>query len=250
MEKFETITVGNDLIAGEEENGLCPVNEEEVFASEESAKGMKSLLNKLNGFGSRLRLKPFPWKAVLNPRNALIGACIALVVVAGILNVKFSSPVIDVPSAPTDVEEPADTDTGVNGEESLESFFAQAVISRERVRDEAIDVLRELTEDESADALARQDAYDQMNRLAEEISSEVNIENLVRSKGFSQCVAVVNQENVNVIVQSEGLTPGEVAQIKEIVYVQTGVLPKNIKIIEKSAQTSQTAPQQTQAPAT
>ena len=141
-----------------------------------------------------------------------------------------------------------DSDTGAQEKESIESFFAQAVISRERVRDEAIDVLRELTEDESADALARQEAFDQMNRLAEEISSEVNIENLVRSKGFQQCVAVVNQESVNVIVQSEGLTPGEVAQIKEIVYVQTGVLPKSIKIIEKSAGNEAAAPSQSLAP--
>lgn len=250
MEKFETIVVDNDALTYSEENGLCPVEREELAATEENAPGMKTLLEKIGGWGSKLHWKPFPWKAVFNPRNALIAACIALVAVAGILNVRFSTPVTDIPSAPTDVESPPNTQTGSQQEESLESFFAQAVISRERVRDEAIDVLRELTEDESADALARQDAYDQMNRLAEEISSEVNIENLVRSKGFQQCVAVVNQENVNVIVQSEGLTPGEVAQIKEIVYVQTGVLPKNIKIIEKSAPAATGSPAATQAPAT
>lgn len=247
MEKLETITVGTEW-AAEEECGLCPVNEEEVLAAEEGAKGMKKLLGKLGDLGAGLHWKPFPWRRLFQPRNALIGACIALVVVAGILNVRFSTPLTDVPSAPTDVQDTLDSDTGAQEKESIESFFAQAVISRERVRDEAIDVLRELTEDESADALARQEAFDQMNRLAEEISSEVNIENLVRSKGFQQCVAVVNQESVNVIVQSEGLTPGEVAQIKEIVYVQTGVLPKSIKIIEKSAGNEVAAPSQSLAP--
>lgn len=180
---------------------------------------------------SRLRAKPFPVKKILNPRNGLIAACVALIAVAGYLNVRFSTPSGDLPEdAPVKVEDNASQNSA-----APQDFFAQAVISRERVRDEAIDVLRELTENESADAAARQDAYVQMNRLADEISSEVNIENLVRSKGFEQCVAVVNEKNVNVIVQSKGLTPGEVAQIKEIVYVQTGVLPKDIKIIERDA---------------
>ncbi len=238
MRKLETVTLESDVMFPGEmvQRSLCPIPEEEPVGEGEE-KGINTLLAKLGGWGEKLRFKPFPWKAILNPRNALIASCVVLIAVAGYLNVRFSTPALDVPSSPTDVPDTQEN-TGSNQDamDPVADFFAQAVISRERVRDEAIDVLRELTEDETADALARQDAYDRMNRLAEEISTEVNIENLVRSKGFTQCVAVVSGENVNVIVQSEGLTPGEVAQIKEIVYVQTGVLPKNIKIIEKSSQ--------------
>ena len=39
----------------------------------------------------------------------------------------------------------------------------------------------------------------------------------------------------HVIVESEGLNPGEVAQISEIVYEQAGIVPSNLKIVEKSS---------------
>ena len=38
----------------------------------------------------------------------------------------------------------------------------------------------------------------------------------------------------NIVVETKGLTINEVAQIKEIVYLECGVIPDNIKIIEKS----------------
>lgn len=228
MQKLETIRMAGDP-NGETE--LCPVVETE--RPDDAGELTEKEPGRLKAFFAGLKKpgpKPFPWKAI-NPRNGLIAACVALIAVAGYLNVRFS-----VPAEVTPADEPAgapQTEQNADVSEN-EDFFAQAVISRERVRDEAIEVLRELTESENADDAARQDAFIQMNRLADEISSEINIENLVRSKGFEQCVAVVNEKNVNVIVQSPGLTPGEVAQIKEIVYVQTGVLPKDIKIIERS----------------
>jgi len=231
MEKFETITLPELSYTEPETQALC---EAEEATADEKGKAVKPLLKKL-GFKSGLKFKPIPWKNLFNARNALVASCIALILVAGYLNVRFSTPLEETPSAPGNVSDQA---PGEESGSSEENFFAQAVISRERVRDEAIDVLRELTEDESADAAARQEAYEQMNRLAEEISSEVNIENLVRSTGVEQCVAVVSGDDVNVIVRSDGLTPGEVAQIKEIVYLQTGVIPNNVKIIERAAPAS------------
>ena len=65
------------------------------------------------------------------------------------------------------------------------------------------------------------------------MESESNIETLVLSKGFEKCVAVVNGDSASIIVKSAGLLPSEVAQISEIVYEQTGILPSNLKIIEK-----------------
>ena len=72
-----------------------------------------------------------------------------------------------------------------------------------------------------------------INKLATIMATEANIETLVKAKGFEECVAIINQDTANIVVSSEGLTPGEVAQIKEIVYEQAGIIPANIKIVEK-----------------
>ena len=75
----------------------------------------------------------------------------------------------------------------------------------------------------------------QDHRIALDIEREANIETLVTAKGFAQCVAVVNGDSANVIVKSDGLLPNEIAQINEIVYEQAGIVPANVKIIEKSS---------------
>lgn len=42
--------------------------------------------------------------------------------------------------------------------------------------------------------------------MVAEMNSEVNIETLVKAKGFEECVAVISDEKCSIIVKSEGLT--------------------------------------------
>lgn len=173
----------------------------------------------------------------VNARTGVLAASLLIIAVAGYLNVRF-----------TTIPEEAETHNGIsldalspeNTEEinTLESetqdYFALSVINRERVRDEALEMLQDLTNSDAVDAVAKADAYNEMTRIANEITGEANIESLVKAKGFNNCVAVVSGDDVNVVVESDGLTVNQVAQIKEIVYLECGVHPDNVKIIEKA----------------
>lgn len=114
-------------------------------------------------------------------------------------------------------------------------YFAEVSLQRKQARDEAVEVLK--TVSESADAVdeAKQAALDDINKIALDIEKEANIESLVVSKGFKQCVAVISDNTCSVIVESDGLLQSEIAQISEIVYEQAGILPENLKIVEKEA---------------
>ena len=92
-------------------------------------------------------------------------------------------------------------------------------------------MLLQISEDTGVELSAKEAAISDINRLALEIEMESNIETMVTAKGFDKCVAVINGDSANVIVSCDTLTPGEVAQISEIVYNQTGSLPASI--IEK-----------------
>ena len=73
-----------------------------------------------------------------------------------------------------------------------------------------------------------------MAKIAEDIRNESNVEALVKAKGFEACVAVLSGDKISVIVRSdEQLTAGQVAQINEIVYSQTGIAPSGVNIIQK-----------------
>ena len=112
------------------------------------------------------------------------------------------------------------------------NYFTSAQLSRQQARDEALEVLQTVINNENAIDTVKEEALADMSRIAIEIEKESNIEAMVEAKGFAQCVAVINGDQVSVIVDTEdALTPSQVAQISEIVYNQTGALPASI--IEK-----------------
>lgn len=118
---------------------------------------------------------------------------------------------------------------------SADDYLATVSLGRQQARDEAMEVLLSVSESEDALPDAKADAMNDMNRIALDIEREAQIETLVVSRGFSNCVAVLNGDKASVIIESEPLTPGQVAQVSEIVYEAAGILPANLKIIEKTA---------------
>lgn len=115
-----------------------------------------------------------------------------------------------------------------------EDYFATMSLSRQRAREEAMEVLQGVVDSEDAVEDMKTGAMEDIRRIADEIKTEANIESLIMSKGFEQCVAVVNGDTASIVVKSDGLLPNEISQISEIVYEQAGVLPSNLNIIEKS----------------
>ena len=115
-----------------------------------------------------------------------------------------------------------------------DSYFTSAQLSRQQARDEALQVLQTVLANAQALDETKEQALNDISAIAGEIEHESNVEALVVAKGFEDCVAVINGDKASVIVKSASeLLPGQVAQITEIVYQQTGILPVNLNIIRK-----------------
>ena len=170
-------------------------------------------------------------------RNLLIVAAVLLVGVAVYLNYAwFYNPSGGIGYGDNNMEDQYGNVSG-DGGNTLESYFTATRTSREKARDEALDVLQTVVDSEDALQETKDAALADISRIALDIEQESNIETLVKAKGFANCVAVINGDTVSVIVESDGLLANQVAQIKEIVYEQTGIAPAGIKIIEKSDET-------------
>ncbi|MBQ8140461.1 MAG: SpoIIIAH-like family protein [Clostridia bacterium] len=124
---------------------------------------------------------------------------------------------------------PAETEVADEGD----SYFSSVQISRQRTRDEAIEVLQSVVDNQSSTETAKNEALAEINKMAGVMETEANIETLVIAKGFEECVAVISGESASIVVKSEGLIASEISQINEIVYQQAGILPVNITIIER-----------------
>lgn len=111
------------------------------------------------------------------------------------------------------------------------AYFAQARANRESAREEALDILKELLSDVKSTDAMKQEATNKAAAIAKAVEQESKIEDLVRAKGFADCVVYIEDKNCNVVVQADGLKPQETLQITEIVSAQSNIAMENIKIV-------------------
>ena len=122
--------------------------------------------------------------------------------------------------------------TADTGASASDSYFAGVQVSRQRTRDEAIEVLQSVIDNASSTETARNEALAEINKLATVMATEANIETLIMAKGFEECVAVISGGNASIVVSGKGLSVAQISQINEIVYSEAGIDPVNITIIE------------------
>ena len=123
--------------------------------------------------------------------------------------------------------------TGTGATEGENDYFTSTALDRQEARDEAIDVLKLVAESEESSEEAKAEAAEKISKIAVDIQNEANIETLVKAKGFEECVAIISEDAVSVIVSAESLQAAEAAQILTIVYETTGISPERVSIINK-----------------
>ena len=171
----------------------------------------------------------------IGKRNLIIVGAVAIIGVAVCLNFALFAGTSG--DGYTGYDEPSGV-TGGNGNDNVlsasDSYFASAQVSRQRARDEAMEVLQSVVDNEGAAEAVKTQALADLSKLAMAIEQEANIETLIMAKGFEKCVAVISDDTARIIVSGSGLTPAQIAQINEIVYEQAKISPVNITITEKA----------------
>ena len=126
-------------------------------------------------------------------------------------------------------------DSAATGGASEENYFTATALNRQQSRDEAIDVLKLVSESEDSTEEAKAEASAKIAKIAVDMQNESTIETLVKAKGFEECVAIISDNSVSVIVGAESLQVSEAAQILAIVYETTGINPENVSIISRAS---------------
>ena len=127
----------------------------------------------------------------------------------------------------SETEKPKETDS------SVDTYFSSVELDRKRTRDEALEVLQGVVDNEASSEEAKSEALAEITAIAKIMECEANIETLIEAKGFAECVAVIKDESASIVVKSDGLQAAQISQINEIVYEQAGISPVNIKIIQR-----------------
>ncbi len=112
-------------------------------------------------------------------------------------------------------------------------YFAAVRLSRQQARDSAVSTLQEAMSYGGEDAQASS-ASKELEGLVETALCEAQIESLVIAKGYTDCVAYMNDNGISVAVAAPeaGLQEADVALISDIVMSQASLDLADIRIVE------------------
>lgn len=110
-------------------------------------------------------------------------------------------------------------------------YFSQARLTRTKTRDEAAAALQVMLSDASLAQEQKEELTAQASAMAMSIETEGRIENLIKAKGFQECMVYCSDKKVGVIVKSPELKEGEVVQIRDIILDETTIPVENISIV-------------------
>lgn len=118
--------------------------------------------------------------------------------------------------------------------DELGAYFDETRLERQTSRDQELSLLKETLEKADITEEAKASAEAQIAAIAANSVTESRIESLVTAKGFLECVAMISDAGVSVVVLPEvaGLQASDVAKIKDIVIQETSVSADMIRIIE------------------
>lgn len=140
-----------------------------------------------------------------------------------------------------DHTETADSEENKNKEKISESsdtkqtdYFAQARLSRETARDEALTMLRETVSSDSASEDAKKQASEKITQIAGNTVKEERLESQLKSKGYADAVVYISDETISVIVSSPkgGLNASSTAAISDMVLSETGAQASMLRVSE------------------
>lgn len=119
-------------------------------------------------------------------------------------------------------------------ETDISGYFAEARLTRQVSRDEALQLLQTAASAETASQETIDSAMNAISAMATCSMQESQIENLLLAKDFADCVVYIGNNAVTVAVPAplEGLSEEAVARITDVICTETEYEPSQLNIIE------------------
>jgi len=173
---------------------------------------------------------------IVGKKQIMLSALVLALGVAVYLNYQYSRVGSEFPAAAAAAvadESTVGTAGDMDAENYGEAYFAEARLSRSKSRDEAVQTLAGMLSSADLSAEQKTQLAQQAAELARSIETEGKIENLIKAKGFQQCMVYYDTKKVDVVVQSgSGLTDDQVAQMQDVIQGEVKVPAEDIRIVE------------------
>ncbi len=109
-------------------------------------------------------------------------------------------------------------------------YFASAKLTREQTRAKNKETLMNIVNNKSISSADKQSAIKQVANITKNSERENAAELMLQAKGFENAIVSISDGNADVVVDSNGLTEKQIAQVEDIVRRKTGVEADKIVI--------------------
>ncbi len=122
---------------------------------------------------------------------------------------------------------------GDNSKNKGKDFFVEYRIERDQARSEQINLLREMINNPNSDKKLKTKAQERLLTLTNNIEKEMEIESLIRARGYNDGIAFIHDNSIELIISTEALQKEDVAKLGDIIKNSTEINLEDITIIEK-----------------
>ena len=170
---------------------------------------------------------------VFGKSQAVLALMVVALGAAVWLNMKFSSTEKYLGEATYVSDSNTSSEAVATSAEAKENsdYFETALKDREEALSEAQELVEETLKSADITQEDKQKALESANLFASRIEKANNIETLLKAKGFKKAVAVLGEDDISIVVKSEGITTTQTLQIQDIVTSQTNISLGNIKLV-------------------
>lgn len=115
---------------------------------------------------------------------------------------------------------------------SGKDYFIESKLSRDTMYSQMIESYRKIIENANINETQKSISMQEITKINNTQNAIMIAENLIKNKGFENCIIFVNDESVNVIIESNNLTTEQIAQIQNIITreIQTDISNIHISI--------------------
>lgn len=113
------------------------------------------------------------------------------------------------------------------------NYFVEYRLSRDKLRANLVDRLNEIVNNNNSENKMVTEAQEEIINIGKVSEKELQIEGLIKSKGFDDALVFLTDKDVKVIVSTEELSEQEMVKILEILKSETEYEMNDIKIMKK-----------------
>lgn len=130
----------------------------------------------------------------------------------------------------TQSEKSTNLEKTTNAEKGSDEYFAQAKVDRQQTQDKIAEMTQDVLESSEESESAKTEAVAKAAELATIMEQQTNVESLIKSKGFEECMVFIQNGECSVVVKDSDLTSDDAMIIKDVVVGQTGISSDKVKI--------------------